>query len=243
MNNVSKLQSMTFQEEALWELKNERKRANQNRKTFWIQVEFADGTKRNYQLAKDLQKAMWQHVKTHHNDWQKIILRALINVPVSNYDAQGNAQIRVAKVLKIWIKNKHTSRSECVTRSQFVRPKYNRFSFAKYTVMFNYLKHDYDKNSVRNINHDLRILMKVWSPNSLSKPIKSVLKNVEIVIYIWMAVLIISPLSYLLGKAESITPINLKDILFFSVLLVFFIIFLTNSFGDSNKEKNTKRNY
>lgn len=68
----------------------------------------------------------------------------MINVPISKYK-KGKAKIVTGKVIRLKNKNKRTFNSRYITRSQFLKPTYNKFGLPKYHLLFNYLKHDYDK--------------------------------------------------------------------------------------------------
>ena len=73
----------------------------------------------------------------------------LINVPITKYH-NGKATIDTAMVIELATKNKSTGDTSKITRSQFVRPDYMKFFFDKFynrRAMYNYMKHDYDKDS------------------------------------------------------------------------------------------------
>lgn len=140
-------QAWSFRKQALYQPKHRK-----SKRIYWIQVCMPDGSQRNYQLPKDLQFAICYHHKL--SEQQQIakdtLVGALINVPVSKYDDHGYAEIKTAKVLKIY-RHKSTWKPEHITRSQFIKPVYNKLGLLRLKTIYTYLRHDFSKHNRHNI--------------------------------------------------------------------------------------------
>lgn len=152
-------QELTFQQRALYELKQERRKRSQKqfkkrRRTYWVKVLFTDGKEVWYQCSQDLQRALWQYT----GKYGKLanLNGVLLNVPVAPYT--GNmTPIRTVKVLETKVSRKHIKDTALITRSQFVRVEYNHFGFPKrLDSQIKYMQHDYLCVYRHQIEDDIR---------------------------------------------------------------------------------------
>lgn len=130
------------------------------KKYIWAMVELPNKKREWYQLSKDLQYATrLDYIKFNKLAYQTL-RGALINVPISKYK-KGKAKIVTGKIIRLKSKNKRTFNSRYITRSQFLKPTYNKFGLPKYHLLFNYLKHDYDKSNKLRIALSILKLTKI----------------------------------------------------------------------------------
>lgn len=152
-------QGLTFQQRALYELKQEwRKRSQKQfkkrRRTYWVKVLFTDDKEVWYQCSQDLQRALWQYTGKHGK--LANLNGVLLNVPVAPYI--GNmTPIRTVKVLETKVSRKHIKDTALITRGQFIKVEYNHFGFPKrLDSQIKYMQHDYLCASKHQIEDDIR---------------------------------------------------------------------------------------
>ena len=131
-------QAWSFRKRTLYKSRNKRKKL-----IYWIKVQMPDRTTRNYQLPKDVQFAITFHHKLPEQQQiaNDTLIDALINVPVSRYDKSGHVNLQSAKILKVY-RHKSTGHPDQITRSQFIKPSYNKFGLLKLKKIYTYLRHD-----------------------------------------------------------------------------------------------------
>lgn len=147
-----KMQSMSFRGRALYELQLEKdKKCKSKKPIYWVKVKFNAGNTKWYQCSKDIQQALNYNAE-HSNKFgyrHYALEGCLINVPITKYH-NDKATIDTAFVLELVAKNKSTGDTSKITRSQFMRPEYMKFFFNKFynrRAIYNFMKHDYDKDS------------------------------------------------------------------------------------------------
>lgn len=115
------------------------------RKTIlWVKVKLPWGNVRWYQLPKDLQIAMRQHIKTHRHNWWKVLIGSYINVPISKY-TNGNVNLSVGQIKYIKITHHSTGNPKLITRSQFIKPKEGKNNYQYLTTnQLRFLKHNFN---------------------------------------------------------------------------------------------------
>lgn len=156
-------QGLGIREQALYELRQERKIKKQE-KTFqhqyWVKVGFTDGTTKWYQCSRDLQGALWSLTKKHHGKTQSLN-GFLINVPISGYDKNGHASIITGVVLETKIKNQRTHDTSRITRSQIcnLSNHYNKLGWRRLKEVIRYMQHDYDNDNKQQIAKAISNLM------------------------------------------------------------------------------------
>lgn len=161
-----KMQSMNFRERALYELQLEKSQKSNHRKYYWVKVKFNAGNTKWYQCSKDIQQAL-NYSAEHCNKlgYRHYALEGcLINVPITKYH-NGKATIDTAVVLKLVAKNKSTGDTSKITRSQITRPEYEKFFFNKFynrRAMYNFMKHNYDKDSQALIKRSIYGLVPLY---------------------------------------------------------------------------------
>ena len=134
-------------------------------KIWWVQVQLPhEKTPRWYQLPKDIQHAICfhhteaeQNTITHHT-----LMGCLINVPISKYDDKGHVKLTSAKVISV-AKKPTMGDPARITRSQFCKPEYNKASWLRYHKLFNFLRHDYDKQNRNRIRWAIFNLAPIFS--------------------------------------------------------------------------------
>ncbi|WP_076460211.1 DUF7679 family protein [Limosilactobacillus caccae] len=149
----------SFAKAALYELESrsqtkKKKKQHHRREYYWVQVRFLSGKIANYQLPKDLQEPLDQHRANHRDNWQSLLLGALINVPTSRY-RDGQAKIRPAEIKAILILPVRAHDPRWITRSQFVKPDYSWGEWLLNRVSMhregNFLTHDFDSANQQRI--------------------------------------------------------------------------------------------
>ena len=123
---------------------------------FKVHVILSWGEQRDYLVANDVEPGLEHRLATRKN-WQEVMRGALINVPVAPYLPSGKPmpQISTAKVVDVVaIPADDLSEGLQRTRSQFIMAAVweNQDSRTNY----NYLRHDYDLASQRQIKADVK---------------------------------------------------------------------------------------
>ena len=158
-------QGLTFQQLALAEIKPKTTKSKSQthhypRKCWWITVLMPDQTIHDYQLSKDLQNACQNSTKAERDQY---LIHSVIVVPLTKFYVHQNgkkyADMTIGRIIRIF-KRSYTSNSRLITRGQLVKPTYKTWNYPKYTQMFNYLKHDYDRASQERIHDALTKLVK-----------------------------------------------------------------------------------
>lgn len=123
---------------------------------FTVQVKLSWGEKRRYLLANDVEPGLAHRYATRDN-WQEVMIKALINVPVAPYLPDNSVQppIATAEILAVAA---HDDSEEAVmnlqrTRSQFIMAAI--WEKQSTTVNYNFLRHDYDQQSQEQIKADV----------------------------------------------------------------------------------------
>ncbi|WP_267202395.1 DUF7679 family protein [Limosilactobacillus kribbianus] len=136
------------------EVKHHHHRRHKPKKVYWVQVRFTDGRIANYQLPRDLQQALHQHIQEHPHHWQEVLLGALINVPVSDY-CDSKAKIKPAVIQRVLILPVAAHNPRWTTRSQFVLPDYSWWRWLFYPPRLdhekNFLTHDFSAANQQRI--------------------------------------------------------------------------------------------
>lgn len=122
---------------------------------FKVHVILSWGEQRDYLVANDVEPGLEHRLATRKN-WQEVMRGALINVPVAPYLPSGKPMppISTAKVVDVVaIPADDLSEGLQRTRSQFIMAAVweNQDSRTNY----NYLRHDYDLASQRQIKADV----------------------------------------------------------------------------------------
>ncbi|MFQ9705580.1 MAG: hypothetical protein ACLRX6_00575 [Limosilactobacillus pontis] len=122
---------------------------------FKVHVILSWGEQRDYLVANDVEPGLEHRLATRKN-WQEVMRGALINVPVAPYLPSGKPMppISTAKVVDVVaIPADDLSEGLQRTRSQFIMATVweNQDSRTNY----NYLRHDYDLASQRQIKADV----------------------------------------------------------------------------------------
>lgn len=122
---------------------------------FKVHVILSWGEQRDYLVANDIEPGLEHRLATRRN-WQEVMRGALINVPVAPYLPSGKPMppISTAKVVDVVaIPADDLSEGLQRTRSQFIMAAVweNQDSRTNY----NYLRHDYDLASQRQIKADV----------------------------------------------------------------------------------------
>lgn len=123
---------------------------------FKVHVILSWGEQRDYLVANDIEPGLEHRLATRRN-WQEVMRGALINVPVAPYLPSGKPMppISTAKVVDVVaISADDLSEGLQRTRSQFIMAAVweNQDSRTNY----NYLRHDYDLASQRQIKADVK---------------------------------------------------------------------------------------
>ncbi|WP_301876423.1 DUF7679 family protein [Limosilactobacillus oris] len=123
---------------------------------FTVQVKLSWGEERQYLLANDVEPGLAHRYATREN-WQEVMIKALINVPVAPYLPDNNVQppIATAEVVAVAA---HDDKDEAIqglqrTRSQFIMAAI--WEKQSTTVNYNFLRHDYDQQSQEQIKADV----------------------------------------------------------------------------------------
>lgn len=144
--------------------------------SFWVQVELPNGEKHWYQLPKDVQYAMRQHERKHHQDRFLIIKGALINVPVSAYDEKGDVEIKTGIIRRAEKRHQHTFDPAKISRSQFVQPRYCWWGISNQKEMIIYLQHNHNAANRNEIRQDVRIINHKWQKEHWQQPYQLAIK-------------------------------------------------------------------
>lgn len=123
---------------------------------FVVQVELSWGEGRHYLLANDVEPGLAHRYQTRDN-WQEVMLNALINVPVGPYLPDNSVQppIATAKVTAVSAVAADSEKAVGLqrTRSQFIMAAIWQKQAS--TVNYNYLRHDYNEQSQQQIKADV----------------------------------------------------------------------------------------
>jgi hypothetical protein len=140
------LQSMSFRDRALYELREEEKdkysqvkprKVDKKKKTYWALVQFSDESTKWYQLPKKLQRGLKEYRKIHPEDWDQLLKGDIIDVPVT---INGQIATQPVRILRIKRSKRRAGIDDRILRDQFLRPEYTRFGIAKYDHMTDYLR-------------------------------------------------------------------------------------------------------
>lgn len=140
------LQSMSFRDRALYELREEEKdkysrvkprKSDKKKKTYWALVQFSDESTKWYQLPKKLQRGLKEYRKIHPEDWDQLLKGDIIDVPVK---VNGQIETQPVRILRIKRSKRHAGIDDRIMRDQFMKPEYTRFGIAKYDEMTDYLR-------------------------------------------------------------------------------------------------------
>lgn len=122
---------------------------------FKVHVMLSWGEQRDYLLANDVEPGLEHRLATREN-WQEVMRGALINVPVAPYLPEGYPlpPIATAKVIDVTaIDAEKTPQDLQRTRSQFIMATV--WERQDIRANYNYLRHDYDAASQRQIKADV----------------------------------------------------------------------------------------
>lgn len=123
--------------------------------TFLLHVQLSWGEKRDYLIANDVEPGLQHRYETREN-WQAVIINALINVPVAPY-LPSNAivpPIATGKVLGVEAVDLSDVAADVQrTRSQFIMAVVWQKQSA--ATNYNFLHHDYDEWTQKQIKADV----------------------------------------------------------------------------------------
>lgn len=122
---------------------------------FLIHAQLSWGAQRNYLLANDVEPGLLHRYQTREN-WQEVIIDALINVPVAPYLPSDKVMppIATAKVVGVEAVDLADVNEEVQrTRSQFIMAAVWKKQSA--ATNYNFLHHDYVQWSQRQIQADV----------------------------------------------------------------------------------------
>ena len=122
---------------------------------FKVHVMLSWGEQRDYLVANDVEPGLEHRLATRKN-WQEVMRGALINVPVAPYLHSGEplppiATARVDDVVAIAAEDAPVDLQR--TRSQFIMA--DIWQHQSSTANYNYLHHDYDAESQKQIRADI----------------------------------------------------------------------------------------
>lgn len=123
--------------------------------TFLLHVRLSWGEERDYLIANDVEPGLMHRFQTRDN-WQEVIVDALINVPVAPYLPSNRVipPIATAKVLGVSaVDSADVAADVQRTRSQFIMAVVWKKQTA--AVNYNFLHHDYDQWTQRQIKADV----------------------------------------------------------------------------------------
>lgn len=123
---------------------------------FTVQVKLSWGEERRYLLANDVEPGLAHRYATREN-WQEVMLKALINVPVAPYLPDDSVQppIATAEVMAVTAHDEGDASVQGLqrTRSQFIMAAiWEKQSTA---ANYNFLRHDYAQSSQEQIKADV----------------------------------------------------------------------------------------
>lgn len=153
------------------------------RKYTWILVKLPNNTKKWYQVPKDVQHAIMIDIKNFNIYPYQTLRHTLVNVPTSKYtrkNGKSNVTISTGYITRVKATTKKTRKSEQISRSQFIKPVYNKYGLPKYKQMITYMRHDYStKNKLRITYNILKMTPLKWSyiPKKTINIIKSKFKK------------------------------------------------------------------
>lgn len=123
---------------------------------FVVQVELSWGVSKQYLIANDVEPGLAHRYETREN-WQEVMIDALINVPVAPYLPDNSVQppIATAKVsgVKAYAADDDAVQGMQRTRSQFIMAAIWKKQTSE--VNYNFLRHDYDAQSQAQIKADV----------------------------------------------------------------------------------------
>lgn len=112
---------------------------NKKRNPIYVLVKLPNGKVEEYLLSKKLEKALYMEWRIYKSRSVFFKLKGdFVNVPVSQYDENGNARIAVGQI--IWVGWSKRNYETLFTRSQFVTKDHLRESMKN---CYRYLRHDY----------------------------------------------------------------------------------------------------
>ncbi len=122
---------------------------------FLVRIQLSSGAERHYLLANDVEPGLMHRYQTRE-DWQEVIIDALINVPLAPYLPSkkitppiGTAKVMGVKAVDLANVDNKVQR----TRSQFIMAAIWKKQSA--LANYNFLHHDYDKWTQRQIQADV----------------------------------------------------------------------------------------
>ncbi len=122
---------------------------------FKVHVMLSWGEQRDYLVANDVEPGLEHRLATREN-WQEVMREALINVPVAPYLPSGTPlpPMATAKVVDVEaLPADETPRDLQRTRSQFIMK--DIWQHQSSTANYNFLHHDYDAASQKQIQADI----------------------------------------------------------------------------------------
>lgn len=124
--------------------------------TFDVEVKLSWGEVRHYLLANDVEPGLAHRYATRDN-WQEVLIGALINVPVGPYLPNNTVQppIATGKALGVAAVDSELPAAQGMqrTRSQFIMAAIWKQQDS--TTNYNFLRHDYDTPSQEQIKADV----------------------------------------------------------------------------------------
>ncbi|MBB1079964.1 hypothetical protein H5S09_08850 [Limosilactobacillus sp. STM2_1] len=122
---------------------------------FLIHSQLSWGEKQDYFLANDVEPGLMHRYQTRE-DWQEVIIDALINVPVAPYLPSNSVipPISTAKVIGVEaVDIQQANQNILRTRSQFIMAAVWKKQSSQ--ANYNFLHHDYSKWTQRQIKADV----------------------------------------------------------------------------------------
>lgn len=122
---------------------------------FLVRVRLSWGTERHYLLANDVEPGLMHRYQTREN-WQEVVMDALINVPLAPYLPSKNVipPIGTAKIIGVEAVDLADVEGKVQrTRSQFIMAAIWKKQSA--LANYNFLHHDYSKWTQRQIWADV----------------------------------------------------------------------------------------
>ncbi|MBB1123952.1 hypothetical protein [Limosilactobacillus albertensis] len=122
---------------------------------FLVRVQLSSGVEHHYLLANDVEPGLMHRYQTRE-DWQEVIIDALINVPLAPYlpSKKITPPIGTAKVMGVEaVDLANVDNKVQRTRSQFIMAAIWKKQSA--LANYNFLHHDYDKWTQRQIQADV----------------------------------------------------------------------------------------
>lgn len=122
---------------------------------FKVHVMLSWGEQRDYLVANDVEPGLEHRLATREN-WQEVMRGALINVPVASYLPSGEPlpPMATAKVIDVEALSADKMPKDLQrTRSQFIMA--DIWQHQSSTANYNFLHHDYDPASQKQIRADI----------------------------------------------------------------------------------------